>query len=457
MGYIFDTANSQYLSVTVSAVTYPFTFGCWVWIADNTQNNNVAMSVVNKLAGRNRFAFNAFTDGKLYLVAQGDTTSETTHSLAIASATWTPVIAVIHSASDRDFYVGAGSSNNTTNVGAIGSMTTCLVGAQWNAGGTAADELFKGKVACPFLALGEEYGTVARAAYIAGTEGHKIAGTTPDLYKDLIRNLSTPSDFGSAFTASGSPSPSATDHPPLLTGQNKKQITLTGTHIALGETIQTVVYDPDPGYDGSDSLTILTTDATALTDTDSTALTIAAPPPGQPWTQWELNPTNPIVYEHSPIDIGAIISFTPVVNFTGQGTATIFEAHSDTDSGYSSFVDITAGSGEITGRWIKIKVSVADAFARFDGLEIIITADVISEDLSDIDTSTLSGSAGSRRLVLQKSYSLIKTVAPILQDVGDGWSINVADRNPTLGPLIKIYDGATPTDATIDVVVRGIA
>lgn len=455
MGYLFATASSQYLSLTVTAVTYPFTFGCWLWCADNMGNNNTALSIVDKSANKLRFAINAFTDGKIYGVAEGNTAPDISLSLAYSSATWTPVIFVLHDASDRDLYVGAGSGNSTTNIGTISGMTTMLVGAQWNDTPSGPEEYFEGKVACPFLALGEEWDNVQRAAYIAGTEGHKIAGVTPDYYYDLIRNLSTPSDFGAALTPSGSPT--ITDHPPLLTGQNKKQITLTGTHIALGETIQTLLYDPDTGYDGSDSLTILTTDATALSDEDSVALTIAAPPPGQPWTQWELNPTNPIVYEHTPIDIGAIISFTPVVNFTGQGTATIFEAHSDTDSGYSSFLDITAGAGEITARWLKIKVSLADAFARFDGLIINITADVISEDLSDIDTSTLSGSAGERRLVLQKSYSLIKTVAPILQDVGDGWSINVADRNPTLGPLIKIYDGATPADATIDVVVRGIA
>jgi hypothetical protein len=429
---------------------------CWIYCESNTVTNNVPFSVGDKTASHIHADFQVVSDGKIYAVVAGATDSDGGLSLAYSAQTWTPVILVAQSATYRALYVGGSSGNSTTDTGALSGVTNHFVGCKWNSGGTAATLFFEGKVACPVLDIGAEWDSSARAAYSGGTEGHKISGVTPDFYKDLIRNLSTPSDFGTAFTASGSPT--ATDHPALLTGQNKKQLTLTGTHSALGETIQTVIYRPDTGYDGSDSLTVKTTDAGDLSDTDSCAITVAAPPPGSPWSQWEIIPTNPIVYEHTAIDLGAIINFVPVVTFTGQGTATIYEAHSDTDSGYSSFVDITSGSGEINARWVKIKVSLADAFARFDGLDILITAEIIREIQSDIDTSTLTGGAGARRLALQKSFSLIKSVAPILQDVGAGWSATVADRNASLGPLIKIYNGSgTPTDTTMDFVIDGIA
>jgi hypothetical protein len=453
MGYLFSTASSQYLSVAVSSVTYPFTMACWVYCASNSNDNGVAMALVDKTSDQHLATIYPFDDGDVYFSVKGDNDLVRAATVSYASATWLPMIMVCTSATVRDYYVGASTTNDTADTSTLTGLTTLLVGARWDATPSGPEKYFEGRVHAPVLDRGTAWDATDRAAYIAGTEGHKITGITPDYYKDLMRNLSSPADFGTAFTASGSPT--VTDAPSVFTGQNKKQLTLTGTHSALGETIQTLMYDPDPGRTGADTLTILTTDATALTDSDNVSLTVAAAPPGAPWTQWELVPDSPIVYEHSVIDMGAIITFTPLVTFVGQGTATITEAHSDDDITYSSFAAIT---GEITARYLKIKCSVTDAFAHFERLDIIITAEIISEDLSDIDTSTLTGSTGDRRLALAKSYSLIKTVTPILQDVGAGWSYTVVDRNPTLGPRIKIYNASdTPADTTMDFVIRGIA
>jgi len=176
------------------------------------------------------------------------------------------------------------------------------------------------------------------------------------------------------------------------------------------------------------------------------------------WVDWTGGfnrvPENPIQYEHGGIDVGAIVSFTPLVTFQGRGTPTITEAHSDTDSGYSSFAAIT---GPITARWFKIRVSLADTEPLFENLIIIADAKAQTEDLIDVDMTTLTGSTGDRTLNLNKSFSVITSVAIALQNVGAGWSTEIINKNST-GPNIKVYNGSDVlSDATIDVVVRGIA
>lgn len=263
------------MTTTVTAVTYPFTMACWFYCVDNTADNNIPLSLVDQSANQYYFSLSTFTDGEIYLACNGPTAPVTTHSVAYSSATWTPVIAVVHGAASRDLYVGASTANSTVDIGTPTGMDTIVAGTRWNAAGTGPDtaQYFDGKVAWPVLARGEEWDSAARAAYIAGTEAHKISGVTPDLCKSFIQNASTPADYGTAFTLFNTPT--ITDSPSVLTGQGKKQLTITGTDTELKTVIQTLSYTPDPGYLGSDTLTVLSTDDGARTDSDTMALTVA--------------------------------------------------------------------------------------------------------------------------------------------------------------------------------------
>ena len=80
------------------------------------------------------------------------------------------------------------------------------------------------------------------------------------------------------------------------------------------------------------------------------------------------------------------------------------------------------------------------------------------------DTSGSTASAvaptnvtGDYRLPIQKSYTFIRSVLLTLQSTGAGYSIELIDKDVTLGPRVKIYNGSdTLASATIDALVRGI-
>ena len=172
------------------------------------------------------------------------------------------------------------------------------------------------------------------------------------------------------------------------------------------------------------------------------------------WTAWNFFAANPIEYEHPAIDLGAVLPFTPLVTVTGQGTPTITEAHSDDDISYSSFAAL---GPQITARYIKFKVSQAHAAATIEDMFMILDAKAESDINNDLDTSTISSPAGTFRIPLNKSFSLITLVNVILQNVGAGWTWELIDRNAASGPLIKIYDNTgTLADATVDTFVSGI-
>jgi len=194
---------------------------------------------------------------------------------------------------------------------------------------------------------------------------------------------------------------------------------------------------------------LIPTGAKTWADFTTDAVTWAA------WNSWNRVPNNPIVYEHPAFDLGLIIKIKLLVSVTGTGTHTITEAHSDTDSGYTSFAAIT---GEITARWFKIKVSTAHANGKIENVFIIWDASALVEEINDVAMSSMSGTTGSRRLPIAKDFAVITQVTLALQSVIAGYSWSLEDHDETLGPEFKVWDETdTPVDINVDAVVRGIA
>lgn len=134
---------------------------------------------------------------------------------------------------------------------------------------------------------------------------------------------------------------------------------------------------------------------------------------------------------------------------------TVEEQHSDDSITWSSWAET---GPQISGRYLRPRITVDNP--HVDGItqaSIILDAEGVSENFNDINTATLSGSVGDRRLPVTKSYNTIYLVNLALQNVGAGWSWEVIDKDTTSGPRIKIYNNsAALADAVIDAEIKGV-
>lgn len=184
-----------------------------------------------------------------------------------------------------------------------------------------------------------------------------------------------------------------------------------------------------------------------------------ATPWGGTWAgrTWIRSPAGTITYERK-FDVGAVTAFTPLVTVTATGTVTIQEAHSNDDVTYTAYA---AAGTLITARYVKVKVTVVNAWPEIRQMTTLLSATPITEEINDKATSTLTGAyrigVGDIRLPKTKSYSVITSVNVVLQNVGAGWSWELIDKDTTTGPRIKIYNAAnTLADATIDATIKGL-
>jgi len=182
------------------------------------------------------------------------------------------------------------------------------------------------------------------------------------------------------------------------------------------------------------------------------------------WHTWARAAYTSATYETSAIDIGVTVAFTPLITFVVEnGTGDVQEAHSSDGISYTSWATVGA---QITSRYFKIRGNYSSVSAttsnigKITQLSIILDSDLSTEILDDIDTSayiSAGGSAGDLRLPINNSYTIIRHVGIALQSVGAGWSWEIVDKNPILGPRIRIYNAnASLANALIDAEIKGL-
>lgn len=175
------------------------------------------------------------------------------------------------------------------------------------------------------------------------------------------------------------------------------------------------------------------------------------------WVRWNSVPATTIIYEHLVLDLGGALPFIPYVDVVALGTATVEEAHSNDNVTYSSWAAV---GSLVTARYIKIRITVTGAtIPTLKLANIRLSAESVSEEINDLDTSLLAGAfrlgVGDIRLPISKTYQLITQVQVTLQNVGAGWTWELIDKDTSVGPRIKIYNGASLADANIDGFIRG--
>lgn len=181
-----------------------------------------------------------------------------------------------------------------------------------------------------------------------------------------------------------------------------------------------------------------------------------------PWlttwaNKWIITPAPSFVYERF-IDVGLVAVFTPLVSFSGDGTPTIEESHSNDNVTYTAYA--TAGP-QLNCRYVKIRLTLAGTWPIAKNLTIILSANPVNEDIEDIAMASLTGAyriaIGDVRLPKTKSFNVIRKVDLTLQNVGAGWSWELVDKNTVTGPRIRTYNAANAlADCTIDASIRGL-
>jgi hypothetical protein len=173
--------------------------------------------------------------------------------------------------------------------------------------------------------------------------------------------------------------------------------------------------------------------------------------------EWSPSPDSPIIYEHSAIDIGAVTAFTPVIVIVADGTVTLEMSSSTNGTDYSAW----AANGFVaSARYFKQRITVTGTRPIIYALEVTLSGKPVETTVEDLNTATLTGShrlgTGDVRLPIA-GFQVVRVIILSLQNVGQGWSWEIIDKDTTVGPRIKIYNAAGAlADATIDAYIKGL-
>lgn len=177
------------------------------------------------------------------------------------------------------------------------------------------------------------------------------------------------------------------------------------------------------------------------------------------WTTWNLTPKSPIQYDHTVIDLGASVPFTPLISATGVGTIAVTMATSTDNITYGAYA--APSLTPLAARYIKVRVVSTGSNPTIETLSVLIDGNEKFDHKEDLNTATLTGlqriAVGDVRLPLTKTYVAIQRVNVVLQNTGGGWSWEVVDKATANGPRVKIYNASnTLADAVIDYEIVGV-
>ncbi len=174
------------------------------------------------------------------------------------------------------------------------------------------------------------------------------------------------------------------------------------------------------------------------------------------------------------IDVGADLSYTPLVTVEGVGTPSIgMRTGADGESPQVSG-PFLALAPVVARRFIEIEVAMTSGASpaeptRIDQLTILLDGETRVEDFNDIDSAGPDGdnferlAAGHFRIAAEDLAVISQAQITAIQNVGAGYSWELIDKAATafgspgeLAAEFKVYNGAgTPSDAVIDVQLKG--
>lgn len=187
------------------------------------------------------------------------------------------------------------------------------------------------------------------------------------------------------------------------------------------------------------------------------------------WSSWYQAVNEPIVYEHPAFDAGFSFWANPDADVIATGDVTVEVRYADTEANLAlaSYAEISTLSGkEVEARWWQWRITAAaNASVTIPVIQdfiMYLRAETVEEVFDDLVIWTLDepyfiGTGDFRVPITAGAYAKITTVSLGFNGTGAGWTWEVVEKDPILGPRIRLYnaDGEL-ANAIVDVIVRGI-
>lgn len=156
-----------------------------------------------------------------------------------------------------------------------------------------------------------------------------------------------------------------------------------------------------------------------------------APTTWDNWGAWAYSPADPLVWLTDVIDLGVSKSFTLNITTVANGAVTYDVYTSDTGvfGGEETVTNIDVGDSGIaafTGRFVVVAVNVAvtSGINTLEDVQVSASDQTFEIKLSEVDTSTLSGTSSARQLSLATSPSKVVHVQITPEELDTAFDID---------------------------------
>lgn len=185
------------------------------------------------------------------------------------------------------------------------------------------------------------------------------------------------------------------------------------------------------------------------------------------YSRWNLNPASPISYTHGTLDLGVVFPVEPAAYVLADGSALVEVAWDEVSSTPTNWTAISSLAGTaVRGRYFRFRVTITATVSQpvpvIREFSMYIRAKQLQHEINDANTASFDSvrrlGPGRVRLPIPEGlFTQIRRVSLSFNGSGQGWTWEVVDKDPALGPLVYLYDtNGNFADATIDAVVRGL-
>jgi len=205
----------------------------------------------------------------------------------------------------------------------------------------------------------------------------------------------------------------------------------------------------------------------ALLEPDDTATWDTLPLTWDGYIRWILGPKTPISYEHTALDAGFELEFSPDAITAGDGVLVTELAWSLDDVTYTDWAEVSSvRQTAIRARYLKARVTGNPtpevAIPTITRLLVLMRAPTVTYEIQDLPTASLPATSvlgvGDVRLPIEPGrFTLIRHIALTFNGMGPGWTWELVDKDTAAGPRVRMYnaDGVL-SHATVDAVIRGL-